>query len=137
MAPSHASTVAADNDIEAGKTEWQLAPPKKKSLFAYMQEVIDSKKCNLISIYACFLTGYTSSVSFSACFIWCVMFVSHNSSVSRRHEVYRTALRPSEIYRYRRSPVTQLLARLHALHLAEWLATSPCCRSEQKQYHIA
>ncbi|WWD22660.1 hypothetical protein CI109_107153 [Kwoniella shandongensis] len=26
---------------------------------------------NLISIYACFLTGFTSSPSFSACFVWC------------------------------------------------------------------
>ncbi|EJT51813.1 hypothetical protein A1Q1_06951 [Trichosporon asahii var. asahii CBS 2479] len=67
MANSHASTVA---DVESGKAEGQIAPARK-GLFAYMQEVVDSKKCNLISIYACFLTGYTSSVSFSACFIWC------------------------------------------------------------------
>lgn len=32
---------------------------------------IDAKACVPISLYACFLTGFTSSPSFSACYIWC------------------------------------------------------------------
>ncbi|WWC90209.1 uncharacterized protein L201_005142 [Kwoniella dendrophila CBS 6074] len=36
------------------------------------QTVIDApNSTNLISIYACFLTGLTSSPSFTACYIWC------------------------------------------------------------------
>ncbi|KAI9633266.1 uncharacterized protein MKK02DRAFT_39244 [Dioszegia hungarica] len=32
---------------------------------------VDPKQCISISIYACFLTGFTSSPSFSACYVWC------------------------------------------------------------------
>ncbi|KAL7420416.1 hypothetical protein Q5752_005387 [Cryptotrichosporon argae] len=37
----------------------------------YLQSGVDSKTCDLISIYACFLTGFTSAISFTACYIWC------------------------------------------------------------------
>ncbi|WOO83002.1 uncharacterized protein LOC62_04G006482 [Vanrija pseudolonga] len=63
-----ASTDSSKTDIEAGKTG-------PKSLVArsveYLQAQVDPKKCIWVSIYACFLTGYTSAMSFSACFIWC------------------------------------------------------------------
>ncbi|KAJ9128084.1 hypothetical protein QFC24_000375 [Naganishia onofrii] len=37
----------------------------------HLQGEVDSKKCTSAMVYACFLTGFTSAVSFTACFIWC------------------------------------------------------------------
>lgn len=48
-------------DVEAGK----VAQPFTSRAVTYLQSQIDSKKCNAVSIYACFLTGFTSAVSFS------------------------------------------------------------------------
>ncbi|RSH78369.1 uncharacterized protein EHS24_002094 [Apiotrichum porosum] len=63
--PSSTNTAMAD--VEAGK----VAQPFTSRAVTYLQSQIDSKKCNAVSIYACFLTGFTSAVSFSACYIWC------------------------------------------------------------------
>ncbi|WWC67328.1 uncharacterized protein I206_101236 [Kwoniella pini CBS 10737] len=44
----------------------------KPSIKERFQALIDAPgSTNLISIYACFLTGLTSSPSFTACYIWC------------------------------------------------------------------
>ncbi|WVN87595.1 uncharacterized protein L203_102778 [Cryptococcus depauperatus CBS 7841] len=41
-------------------------------LLSYFTTEIDApRSTNFISIYACFLTGFTASPSFTACFIWC------------------------------------------------------------------
>lgn len=45
-------------DVEVAKSE----PARVKS---YLQSIVDNKKCNPISIYGCFLTGFTSAMSFS------------------------------------------------------------------------
>lgn len=62
-----ASTDSSKTDIEAGKTG-------PKSLVArsveYLQDQVDPKKCIWVSIYACFLTGYTSAMSFSVSVCW-------------------------------------------------------------------
>jgi hypothetical protein len=48
------------------KTDVELAAPKApRGAWAYLNDIIDSKKSNPISLYACFLTGYTSALSFS------------------------------------------------------------------------
>lgn len=39
---------------------------------SYFTTEIDApRSTNLISIYACFLTGFTSAPSFTACYVWC------------------------------------------------------------------
>ncbi|WVQ72214.1 hypothetical protein IAR50_001761 [Cryptococcus sp. DSM 104548] len=46
--------------------------PFHRRFLSYFTTEIDApRSTNLISIYACFLTGFTSAPSFSACFIWC------------------------------------------------------------------
>lgn len=48
------------------KTDVELAAPKSpRGPWAYLNKAIDSKRANPISLYACFLTGYTSALSFS------------------------------------------------------------------------
>jgi uncharacterized membrane protein YoaK (UPF0700 family) len=48
------------------------APPSLPSrLSRALSTPIDAKSCVPISLYACFLTGFTSAPSFSACYIWC------------------------------------------------------------------
>lgn len=37
----------------------------------FMTEIDAPNSTNLISIYACFLTGFTSAPSFTACYVWC------------------------------------------------------------------
>lgn len=38
---------------------------------AVLDQEVDNKRVDWVSIYACLLTGFTASISFSACFIWC------------------------------------------------------------------
>lgn len=51
--------------------------PKRRDPFhrrvkSYFTTEIDApNSTNLISIYACFLTGFTSAPSFTACYVWC------------------------------------------------------------------
>ncbi|OCF60163.1 hypothetical protein L486_02843 [Kwoniella mangroviensis CBS 10435] len=46
--------------------------PISQHVVTRFQNLIDApNSTNLISIYACFLTGLTSSPSFTACYIWC------------------------------------------------------------------
>ncbi|KAK1921177.1 hypothetical protein DB88DRAFT_499920 [Papiliotrema laurentii] len=73
------STIPTDNGapyIPQGGSEKSETPTvQEKSTIArigdYLGREIDSKQADLISIYACFLTGFTSAISFGACFIWC------------------------------------------------------------------
>lgn len=41
-----------------------------KKAMEWMAQSIDSKQASLISVANCFLTGFTSAVAFSACYIW-------------------------------------------------------------------
>jgi hypothetical protein len=45
--------------------------PAFRRLTDHLDREIDSKACSPISVYACFLTGYTAAISFSACYVWC------------------------------------------------------------------
>jgi len=59
---SSTNTVKSDTDVEAGK-----AGPVSLSqrAWSYLQAQVNSKECVSVSIYACFLTGFTSAISFS------------------------------------------------------------------------
>ncbi|WVQ82800.1 hypothetical protein IAT38_004932 [Cryptococcus sp. DSM 104549] len=46
-------------------------PFHRRVVTRFTTEIDAPGSTNLISIYACFLTGLTSSPSFTACFIWC------------------------------------------------------------------
>jgi hypothetical protein len=91
---SQATTKSAESgDVEAGKDVPQSLSHQSLSRRAwdYLQTQVDSKECVSISIYACFLTGYTSAISFSACFIWCVKVVAdsaqnHNGRIDYRSD---------------------------------------------------
>lgn len=46
--------------------------PFHRRVKSYFTTEIDApRSTNLISIYACFLTGFTSAPSFTACYVWC------------------------------------------------------------------
>lgn len=60
---SQTTTKSAESgDVEAGKTAPQSLSTRA---WNYLQAQVDSKQCVSVSIYACFLTGYTSAISFS------------------------------------------------------------------------
>lgn len=59
-------------DIPSSPTEPSKRPLTLTSRISHaLSAPIDAKACVPISLYACFLTGFTSSPSFSACYIWC------------------------------------------------------------------
>lgn len=43
---------------------------RRAALRAWMARSVDSRQCTLISVANCFLTGFTSAVAFTACYIW-------------------------------------------------------------------
>lgn len=45
---------------DATKNKWR----------AYAEQEVDTAKATSISVANCFLTGFTSAVSFTACYIW-------------------------------------------------------------------
>lgn len=49
-------------------------PPRRLRLGAWLQGEINAKDATYQLIWACFLTGFTSSVTFTACYIWCGFF---------------------------------------------------------------
>lgn len=39
-------------------------------LVVQLQGHVDPKACDWVSVFACLLTGYTSAISFTACYVW-------------------------------------------------------------------
>lgn len=73
MSKSLPSTNPGTTDSNPPVTD-PSAPSYTSSLAHLRQKLatpIDATACIPISLYACFLTGFTSSPSFSACYIWC------------------------------------------------------------------
>lgn len=58
-------------DTESGGSAATVKQSTVQRQVEYLQTDIDFKRANPISIWACFLTGWTVSPSFSATFIWC------------------------------------------------------------------
>ncbi|EIW73015.1 hypothetical protein TREMEDRAFT_37110 [Tremella mesenterica DSM 1558] len=46
-------------------------PSAMQRATVYLHQEVDPKACNPVSIYACFINGFTAAPTFSACFIWC------------------------------------------------------------------
>jgi len=61
-----------DSDESTGPSPTQKVPPARR-IWDYLQTDIDTKACDYVSVYACFLTGMTGCLSFSACFVWCAI----------------------------------------------------------------
>jgi hypothetical protein len=87
MANSKSSSMTP---ADAAGMDADLSTTRKSSIRRaadFLQTDVDAKKCNPVSIYACFLTGFTSAPSFSvsgfciprcdqltpcqACYVWC------------------------------------------------------------------
>ncbi|KAM0751261.1 hypothetical protein T439DRAFT_301192 [Meredithblackwellia eburnea MCA 4105] len=45
--------------------------PRRLSISAYLQKELNGEDATLQLTWACFLTGFTSAVTFTACYIWC------------------------------------------------------------------
>ncbi|WVF66520.1 hypothetical protein IAT40_001260 [Kwoniella sp. CBS 6097] len=76
MAESTLPTTAPNASKDSASSSLAPTPtqnaPFHRSVVSRCQAVINAPgDTNLISIYACFLTGLTSSPSFTACYIWC------------------------------------------------------------------
>ena len=67
--------------------------PIARRTWDYLQTDVDTKACNYVSVYACFLTGMTGCLSFSACFVWYV-FPRSELSLSLRRCGFQTFARP-------------------------------------------
>ncbi|GHJ85439.1 hypothetical protein NliqN6_1841 [Naganishia liquefaciens] len=48
-------------------------PPRRRlqHVTDLLRGEVDSKMCTCVMVYACFLTGFTSAITFTACYIWC------------------------------------------------------------------
>ncbi|KAL1405362.1 hypothetical protein Q8F55_008993 [Vanrija albida] len=59
-------------DAEADLPRANSAPPHSLAvrLIRRLEGEVDAKACDWISVFACFLTGWTSAISFTACFVW-------------------------------------------------------------------
>ncbi|ORX34487.1 hypothetical protein BD324DRAFT_583432 [Kockovaella imperatae] len=42
----------------------------RRRIKSYSQAKVDLNAVNLICVYACFITGFTNAISFSACYVW-------------------------------------------------------------------
>lgn len=54
----------------ANSTTGSSVSKKKEDIAQWLAKSVDSKQCSLISVANCFLTGFTSAIAFSACYIW-------------------------------------------------------------------
>ncbi|ODN73717.1 hypothetical protein L202_07257 [Cryptococcus amylolentus CBS 6039] len=94
-------------------------PPLHRRLLSSLSSELDAPgSTNLISIYACFLTGFTSAPSFSACFIWCGF---QTGNVAQLGLALARCFAPGEERTYGfQKPDQQALVSL----LAFWIGTS-------------
>lgn len=53
-----------------------ISRKRSQAMREWLAKSVESKECSLISVANCFLTGFTSAVAFSACYIWCVFPLS-------------------------------------------------------------
>ncbi|KAK8843939.1 hypothetical protein IAR55_006731 [Kwoniella newhampshirensis] len=93
-------------------------PFHRRFLTHFDTEIDAPGSTNLISIYACFLTGFTSAPSFSACFVWCGFQTGNVAQLGLA--IARTFAPVGERTYGMQKPDQQALASL----LSFWLGTS-------------
>lgn len=81
--PSSSSTQQGDREAGLSTKDGESSSGRStlSRIGSYLDTDIDSKKADLISIYACFLTGYTSSHSFSVSSLHLLLLMHDTGSV--------------------------------------------------------
>lgn len=61
-------TVTVDSNTPNANGDSSVS--RRGKVAVWLGKSVESKQCSAISVANCFLTGYTSAVAFSACYIW-------------------------------------------------------------------
>ena len=70
LVPLHMNQMTSGDSIESASPSPSRRKPPIRRIWDYLQTDVDPKACNYVSVFACFLTGMTACISFSACYVW-------------------------------------------------------------------